>query len=70
MKKQIKEQKIKNAKEWIKSLSEEETGDFWMEIEDMELIKESLAIWLKHQEDYKPSIKIILDGVEYEVKNG
>ncbi len=67
MKNQTLEEKQKNAREWIKSLSEDEPGEWWMEEEDMLLIKEALSTWLKHQEDYKPSIKVTVDGIEYEV---
>lgn len=59
--------KVELAKDWIKYLSTEEPGEWELDQQDMNLIKEALQVWLNHL-NLKPTIQVIVNGVTYEVK--
>ena len=64
-----KKDQIANCREWIHALNTDDPGEWWLEQDDMDLIKEALQLWLKSQgTDYKPSIQVVIDGKKYEVK--
>ena len=63
-----KKQKETMVREWIFSLGNDEPGEWSMEQEDMDLIREALQVWLKTANDYKPSIQVVIDGIPFEVR--
>ena len=60
--------KRKLAREWIHALGDDDPGEWQMEQDDMDLIKEALVSWIQHQDSHELEIVIIVDGIPYEAK--